>query len=76
MVTAYVMIKAMTGDADRIKRDVEDVEGVEQVHIVAGDVDLIAKLDVDSPTDVKEIAANRIHGIEGVDSTQTYIAMS
>jgi DNA-binding Lrp family transcriptional regulator len=75
MVTAYVMIKALSGDADRLKQDVEAVEGVQLVHIVAGDVDLIAKLEVDSPTDVKEIAANRIHRIEGVDSTQTYIAM-
>ncbi|MFB6361695.1 MAG: Lrp/AsnC family transcriptional regulator [Halobacteriales archaeon] len=75
MVTAYVMIKALSGDADRLKQDVEAVEGVQLVHIVAGDVDLIAKLKVDSPTDVKEIAANRIHQIEGVDSTQTYIAM-
>lgn len=75
MVTAYVMVKALSGEADRIKQDIEAVEGVERVHIVAGDVDLIAKLDVESPTDVKEIAANRIHDVDGVDSTQTYIAM-
>ncbi len=75
MVTAYVMVKALSGEADRIKQDIAAVEGVEHVHIVAGDVDLIAKLDVDSPTDVKEIAANRIHAVDGVDSTQTYIAM-
>lgn len=75
MVTAYVMVKALSGEADRIKQDIAAVEGVERVHIVAGDVDLIAKLDVESPTDVKEIAANRIHDVDGVDSTQTYIAM-
>jgi len=75
MVTAYVMVKALTGDADRIKQAIAGVEGVEDVHIVAGDVDLIAKLDVGSPADVKEIAANQIHMVDGVDSTQTYIAM-
>ncbi|MDZ7700775.1 MAG: Lrp/AsnC family transcriptional regulator [Halobacteriales archaeon] len=75
MVTAYVMVKALTGDADGIKQAIADVEGVVDVHIVAGDVDLIAKLDVASPADVKDIAANQIHSIDGVDGTQTYIAM-
>ena len=75
MVTAYVMVKALTGDADRLKEEIAAVDGVEHVHIVAGDVDLIAKLQVESPADVKEIAADHIHDIEGVDSTQTYIAM-
>ncbi|MFB6353418.1 MAG: Lrp/AsnC family transcriptional regulator [Halobacteriales archaeon] len=75
MVTAYVMVKALTGEADRIKQDIEAIDGVLEVHIVAGDVDLIAKLDVESPGDVKAIAADQIHGVEGVDSTQTYIAM-
>ena len=75
MVTAYVMVKALSGDADRIKQDIEAVDGVEHVHIVAGDVDLIAKLQVETPADVKEIAASGIHNVDGVDSTQTYIAM-
>ena len=75
MVTAYVMIKALTGEADRIRDDVAAIEGVVDVHIVAGDVDLIAKLEVDTPGDVKGIAADEIHAVEGVDSTQTYIAM-
>ena len=75
MVTAYVMVKALTGEADRIKRDIEALEGVVDVHIVAGDIDLIAKLDVPSPADVKTLAADRIHEVDDVDSTQTYIAM-
>ena len=75
MVTAYVMVKALTGEADRIKQAIESIEGVVEAHIVAGDVDIIAKLQVDAPADVKEIAANRIHDVDGVDSTQTYIAM-
>ena len=75
MVTAYVMIKSLTGEADRIKRDIAAIDGVTEVHIVAGDVDLIAKVDVESPAEVKEVAATQIHDIDDVDSTQTYIAM-
>ncbi|WP_254766981.1 Lrp/AsnC family transcriptional regulator [Salinilacihabitans rarus] len=75
MVTAFVMVKANTGEADRLRESIEGIDGVESVHIVAGDVDLIAKARVDAPAAVKEIAANRIQGIRGVEDTQTYIAM-
>ncbi|WP_225335412.1 Lrp/AsnC family transcriptional regulator [Halomicrobium urmianum] len=75
MVVAYVMIKAHTGDADRLKSETEAIDGVVEAHIVAGDVDLIAKVEVDTPAEVKDIAATRIQGIDGVEDTQTYIAM-
>jgi len=74
-VTAYVMIKANTGEADRLRADVEGIDGVENAYIVAGDVDIIAKVSVDSPGEVKDVAATRIQGVDGVEDTQTYIAM-
>ena len=75
MVKAYIMIKAHTGEADRLKEDVEAIEGVERAHIVAGDVDIIAVANVETPAVVKDIAASEIQSIQGVGSTQTYIAM-
>ncbi|SEO43405.1 transcriptional regulator, AsnC family [Halorientalis persicus] len=75
MVVAYVMAKAHTGDADRIKSDIDAVDGVVESSIVAGDVDFIAKVEVDSPAAVKDVAASGIQEIDGVESTQTYIAM-
>ncbi len=75
MVRAYVMVKVRTGDADRLKRAIADVDGVERAHIVAGDIDLIAVVDVDSPAQVKDVAATNIQNVEGVADTQTYIAM-
>jgi len=75
MVVAYVMIKVYTGDADRLKGDIEAIEGVTAAHIVAGDVDFIAKIEVDTPAEVKDIAAKQIQEVEGVEDTQTYIAM-
>jgi DNA-binding Lrp family transcriptional regulator len=75
MVRAYVMVKAKTGEADRLKERIETVEGVDTAHIVAGDVDLIATVDVPAPADVKDVAATQIQGIDGVEDTQTYIAM-
>ena len=75
MVTAFVMVKANTGEADRLRREIGAIDGVESAHIVAGDVDLIAKATVDTPAAVKEIAATQIQDVDGVEDTQTYIAM-
>ncbi|WP_227133430.1 Lrp/AsnC family transcriptional regulator [Halorubellus salinus] len=74
-VTAYIMIKANTGEADRLRDDIEALDGVEHAYIVAGDVDIIAKVSVESPGEVKDVAATQIQGISGVEDTQTYIAM-
>lgn len=75
MVVAYVMVKAHTGEADRLKREIEAIDGVVEAFIVAGDVDLIAKVQVDTPAAVKDVAATHIQGIDGVEDTQTYVAM-
>ena len=75
MVIAYVMVKANTGEADRLREAIAAVDGVIDVNIVAGDTDLIAKLDVDTPADVKEVVADGLQGTAGVENTQTYIAM-
>ncbi|WP_129112911.1 Lrp/AsnC family transcriptional regulator [Halegenticoccus tardaugens] len=75
MVTAYVMVKANTGEADRLKAEMVDIEGVVDTHIVAGDVDFIVKVDVDAPGAVKDVVATRIQAIDGIEGTQTYISM-
>jgi DNA-binding Lrp family transcriptional regulator len=75
VVTAYVMVKANTGEADRLKAEIGEIDGVESVHIVAGDVDLVAKLVVADTGAVKTITADGIQSIPGVEGTQTYIAM-
>jgi DNA-binding Lrp family transcriptional regulator len=75
MVVAYVMVKAHTGDADRLRDSITDIEGVVEGSIVAGDIDIVAKVQVGSPADVKDVAATHIQGIDGVEDTQTYVAM-
>jgi DNA-binding Lrp family transcriptional regulator len=75
VVGAYVMVKAHTGEADRLRGDIESIEGVASAHIVAGDVDIIARVDVDSPAEVQRIAADEIQSLDGVEDTRTYVAM-
>ena len=75
MVVAYVMVKAHTGNAGELRDDIESIDGVVSAHIVAGDVDIIAKVEVESPGVVKDIAADSIRTLSGVEDTHTYIAM-
>ncbi|MFB6152071.1 MAG: Lrp/AsnC family transcriptional regulator [Haloarculaceae archaeon] len=75
MVRAYVMVKAHTGEADRLKEAIQTVDGVESAYIVAGDVDLIATVDVPDTAEVKSVAATHVQNIDGVEDTQTYVAM-
>lgn len=75
MVIAYIFVKANTSEADRLVNEVRSIEGVEEAHIVAGDVDIIAKVNVDGPAAVKEIAADGIGSVPGVERTRTYVAM-
>lgn len=76
MVRAYVTVKAHTGQADRLREEIEAIQGVEYADIVAGDVDFIAKVDVDSTADIKDIAADSIQKLHGVEDTTTYVAIS
>lgn len=75
VVTIYVMVKANTGEADRLRAAIEACDGVDDVHIVAGDVDLIARATLDSTAHIKDLVAGQIQSIDGVADTNTYIAM-
>ncbi len=75
MVTAYVLVKANTGEADRLRRAIAACDGVDEAFIIAGDVDLIARATVESTAEVKTLIADEIQSIDGVADTTTYIAM-
>lgn len=76
MVVAYVLVKANTGDADRLRTEIEDCPGVDRAYIIAGDVDLIARAEVTTTGAVKELVTECIQAVDGVADTTTYIAMA
>lgn len=75
MVTAYVMIKANTSDVKQLRDTIRRIDAVNSCHIVAGDVDLIAKLHADNPDGVLEVVGEKMLPLGGVENTQTYLAM-
>jgi len=75
MVVAYVMVKAHTGGADRLKRDIGAIEGVVRgVHRRRRRRPHHQSRRRD-PGAVRDVAATQIQGIDGIEDTQTYIAM-
>jgi DNA-binding Lrp family transcriptional regulator len=75
VVIAYVLVEASTGEADRIAAAIRAVDGVESVHVVAGDVDFVVRVAVDSPAAVRAAVVSAITGVDGVENTRTYLAM-
>ena len=75
MVTAYVLVKANTGEADRLERELSALLDVTNVHVVAGDVDLIVTVAADDPSAVKTVAAGAMADVDGVERTRTYVAL-
>ncbi|WP_227380697.1 Lrp/AsnC family transcriptional regulator [Haladaptatus halobius] len=75
MVIAYVLIKANVPTVDQIRDTITELDGVEEAHIVAGDVDIIAKVVVETPAAVREIVTSGVLTIDGVENTYSYIAM-
>jgi DNA-binding Lrp family transcriptional regulator len=75
VVIAYVLVEASTGEADRIAAGIRAVDSVESVHVVAGDIDFVVRVVVDSPAAVRAAVVSAITGIDGVENTRTYLAM-
>ena len=75
MVRAYVMVKTATGASERIIDAARDLPEITEVHIVAGDFDLIAEVEVEEVYEVLHAAASKLQGLDGIVETRTYIAL-
>ncbi|MFP4530968.1 MAG: Lrp/AsnC family transcriptional regulator [Halodesulfurarchaeum sp.] len=75
MVVAYALLEAETSAIEEVRVAVADIGAVQDVHVVAGDVDLIARIDVADPGAVSAVITGEIAGLDGVLDTETYISM-
>lgn len=75
MVHAYVMVKTATGASEKIIEAARELPEITEVHIVAGDFDLIAEVEVTDVYDVLHAAASELQGIDGIVETRTYVAL-
>lgn len=74
MITAIASIIVESHRIPEVAQKIVDIEGVEQVYSVTGDVDLIAVVRVRRHEDLAEVIADRLSKVEGVLDTTTNIA--
>ncbi|WP_227377701.1 Lrp/AsnC family transcriptional regulator [Haladaptatus halobius] len=74
MTNAYVHIVADAGAVSQAATQIAELDAVSVVHIVTGEYDIIAQLDLDTLDDLPEVVADQIHSITGVGDTVTNIA--
>jgi DNA-binding Lrp family transcriptional regulator len=75
MVRAFILVKAIAGEAEAMLGDVRTAIGVEEAHVVAGQYDLIVEAERDSVYEIMESVASGIRDLDGVADTRTYICL-
>ena len=74
MITAIVLIQAEADAIPDAAQAIADIEGVGEVYSCAGDVDLIATVQVSTHEDLADLIPGKIGKVPGVLDTVTHIA--
>ena len=74
MVTAIVLIKAVTDRIPELAQSIADMDGVHEVFSVAGRHDLVAIVKVSRNEDLADIVSDRIRHLDGIVASETMIA--
>lgn len=75
MIRAYTAIDCAAGTSGDVCDRIRAVDGVTEAHVVAGDFDVIAELEGESPKDLLRTISSEIRPVDGVGTTRTYIAI-
>ncbi|MGW3959900.1 Lrp/AsnC family transcriptional regulator [Amycolatopsis sp. NPDC004772] len=74
MITAIVLIQAEADAIPDAAQAIADIEGVGEVYSCAGDVDLIATVQVSTHEGLADLIPGKIGKVPGVLNTVTHIA--
>jgi DNA-binding Lrp family transcriptional regulator len=75
MPLAFVLINTEIGSMEDVLQVLNDIPNVKEAYMVYGVYDIIAKVEADSMTKLKEIVTWKIRRIDKVRSTLTTIVM-
>ena len=70
---AYILIKVKAGKGKSVLGALKGIAGVEQIHACFGQPDIFVFINVADERAVSDVVITRIHGIEGVEETDTDI---
>lgn len=74
MTDAFVNVLVDAGAVSAAAEDIAAIDAVSAVHVVTGDFDIVAQVDLDDPDDLPVVVADEIHAITGVYDTVTNVA--
>ena len=74
MVTAFVLVKAHRRAVNETAEALLLIDGVAEVHSVAGEHDLVAVVRIKTPEELADIVTNRMLKLEGIEGTTTLVA--
>ncbi|MFB6134948.1 MAG: Lrp/AsnC family transcriptional regulator [Halanaeroarchaeum sp.] len=75
MSNAYVTIVTAANTSPSVTERLAELDAVSEVHIVAGDFDVIAELEADDTNDLLPVVTKDIQAIDGVGHTRTYVVL-
>jgi len=71
--TAYIMINCEVGYEESIIEQLRTIEGIKEVQGVLGSFDVLARIEVPSIEDLREIITSKIRKIQKIRCTTTVI---
>ena len=75
-VVCIMTVQVETKEADRVAAEIASYEQVEDVYLVTGDTDIVAKLRFNSYKDLKGFVVGDIGKLEGVKATKTLMVVT
>jgi Lrp/AsnC family transcriptional regulator for asnA, asnC and gidA len=76
MNKVYVLINVKRGAAKKVQDAIRKLKNVTETSIVSGRYDVFAKIEGKSLAEITDVIINLIHKIEGVERTESLIALS
>ena len=75
MVTAFVLINVEDSKVTDLIETLRDIEGVTEVHLVAGEYDMVAVVKADNNDDLSQMLTDKIIHTPGIKRTKTLISL-
>ena len=72
MINAYILISIRPGKSDNIIRDMRKIENVEKISVVAGDYDVVVRVQVKTLEKLLKVT-DKLQLIDGVKKTITQV---
>lgn len=73
MVTAFVLLNIARGQVNQVAEQLSALEGISEVHSVAGRYDLVTIIRVANNDALAELVTEKIRKIDGIEDSETLI---